>query len=134
MTTELRRGEKFMKIHLKGYLKDITNDEIIKIDTFAIKKDNQIIYYLDKEKYIINIVNPTQLILNRVTNEIETTLYFEDGKTKNADYLLKENNLSLKIAIRTNKILLSNQYIKINYTVIDSNNDYDYYIEMSEQI
>ena len=61
-------------------------------------------------------------------------IYFEDGKTKNADYLLKENNLSLKIAIRTNKILLSNQYIRINYSVIDSNNDYDYYIEMSEQI
>ena len=123
-----------MKIHLKGYLKDITNDEILEIDTFAIKKDNQITYYLDKEKYIINIVNPTKLILNRITSEIETTLYFEDGKTKNADYLLKENNLSLKIAIRTNKILLSNQYIKINYTVIDSNNNYDYYIEMSEQI
>ena len=123
-----------MKIHLKGYLKDITNDEIINIDTFAIKKDNQITYYLDKEKYIINIVNPTKLILNRITSEIETTLYFEDGKTKNADYLLKENNLSLKIAIRTNKILLSNRYIRINYSVIDSNNDYDYYIEMSEQI
>lgn len=132
MTTELRRGEILMKIHLKGYLKDITNDETTKIDTTAIKNHQKITYYLDKEKYILKITSPTKLILNRTTKEIEMNLYFDINKVLTADYHIKENNLSLGIDIRTNKIEINDNYIKIQYTVIDSNNDYEYYIEMSE--
>jgi len=132
MTTELRRGEILMKIHLKGYLKDITNDETTKIDTTAIKNHKKITYYLDKEKYILKITSPTKLILNRTTEEIESTLYFDMNKVLTAEYTIKENNLSLGIDIRTNKIEITTSYIKIQYTVIDSNNNYEYYIEMSE--
>ena len=132
MTTELRRGEILMKIHLKGYLKDITNDETTKIDTTAIKNHQKITYYLDKEKYILKIISPTKLILNRTTKEIEMALYFDINKVLTADYYIKENNLSLGIDIRTNKIEINDNYIKVQYTVIDSNNDYEYYIEMSE--
>lgn len=132
MTTELRRGEKYMKIHLKGYLKDITNDETTAIYTTAIKNHQKITYYIDKEKYTLKIITPSKLILNRVTEEIESTLYFEMNKVLTADYYLKENNLSLGIDIRTKKIEMTDNYIKVQYTVIDSNNDYEYYIEMSE--
>ena len=132
MTTELRRGEILMKIHLKGYLKDITNDETTKIDTTAIKNHKKITYYLDKEKYILKITSPTKLILNRTTEEIESSLYFDMNKVLTAEYTIKENNLSLGIDIRTNKIEITTSYIKIQYTVIDSNNNYEYYIEMSE--
>ena len=121
-----------MKIHLKGYLKDITNDETTKIDTTAIKNHQKITYYLDKEKYILKITSPTELILNRTTEEIESSLYFDINKVLTADYHIKENNLSLGIDIRTNKIEINDNYIKVQYTVIDSNNDYEYYIEMSE--
>ena len=132
MTTELRRGEILMKIHLKGYLKDINNDETTKIDTSAIKNHQKITYYLDKEKYILKIISPTKLILNRTTKEIEMALNFDINKVLTADYYIKENNLSLGIDIRTNKIEINDNYIKVQYTVIDSNNDYEYYIEMSE--
>lgn len=132
MTTELRRGGIFTRIHLKGYLKDITNNKTNNIDTTAIKTNKKILYYLDKEKYTLKIVSPTRLILNRNTYEIDSTLYFELNKEIPANYIIKENDLSLEINIRTNKIEINDKYIKILYTVIDSNNNYEYYIEMSE--
>ena len=93
-----------MKIHLKGYLKDITNDETTTINTPAIKNHQKITYYLAKEKYTLKIMSPTKLILNRQTEEIESTLYFEMNKVLTSYYTIKENNLSLGIYIRTNKI------------------------------
>ena len=132
MTTELRKGGNFTKIHLKGYLKNITNNETTKIDTIAIKNNQKLSYYLDNEKYILKITTPKKLILNRTNNEIESTIYFELDKMIPALYIIKENALSLEINIRTNSIELNEKFIKILYTVVDSNNDYEYYIEMSE--
>lgn len=132
MTTELRRGGNFTKINIKGYLKDITNNETTTINTTALKKNQKLSYYLDKEKYILKIISPTKLILNRQTNEIDSTLYFELNKVVPAIYIIKENNLSLEINVRTNKFELSESYIKVSYTVIDSDTNYEYYIEMSE--
>ena len=132
MTTELWRGGILTKINLKGYLKNLTNNEKTIIETKAIKNNQKISYYLDKEKYNIKIISPNKIILTRTTNEIDSTLYFEINKTHQAIYLIKENNLSLEINIRTNNIEITDKHIKITYTVIDSNNDYEYYIEMSE--
>ena len=132
MTTELWRGGIFTKINIKGYLKDITNNETTKINSKAIKDKQKLSYYIDKEKYTLKISSPTKIIINRSTKEIDSTLYFELNKVLLASYMIKENNLSLDISIRTNKIELNENYIKILYTVIDSNNDYEYYIEMSE--
>jgi len=132
MTTELRRGGIFTKIHLKGYLKDITNKETTNIDTSAIKNNQKLTYYLDNEKYNLKIITPTKLILNRTTKEIDSTYYFEINKILTVDYTNKENNLSWCIDIITNQTQISDSYIKIKYTVIDSDNNYEYYIEMSE--
>ena len=111
MTTELRRGGNITKIHLKGYLKDITNNETTNIDTLAIKNKDKISYYLDNEKYIIKIISPTKLILNRTTNEIDSTLYFELNKILTTDYTIKDNNLSLGIDIRTTNLEINNNYV-----------------------
>lgn len=132
MTTELKGGGILTKLNIKGYLKDITNNEITKINTKAIKVKNKISYYLDQEKYTLKIISPTKLILKRSTKEIDSIIYFEENKILPSDYSLKDNNLSLNIDIRTDKINLNNEFIKISYTVIDSNNNYEYYIEMSE--
>lgn len=132
MTTELRKRGDFTKILLNGYLKDVTNNEEILINTPAIKNNKKLTYYLNNEKYTLQIVSPKKLILNRTNKEIDSTLYFELNKIVPAIYNIKENNLSLEIDIRTNNIILNDKHIKILYTVIDSNTNYEYYIEMSE--
>ena len=132
MTTELRKRGDFTKIIINGYLKNITNNEEMLINTHAIKNNNKLIYFQNNEKYILQIVSPKKLILNRFTNELDSKLYFELNKVLYATYNIKKNNLSLKIDIRTNNIELNDKYVKITYTVMDSDIDYEYYIEMSE--
>lgn len=132
MTTELRRGGIFTKINLNGYLKNITDNETIKINTNAIKAKQKISYNLENEKYILHIISPTKLILNRTTNEIDSTFYFELNKVLPTIYTIKENDLSLEIEIKTEKIEITDKYIKIIYAISETGNQYEYYIEMSE--
>lgn len=132
MTTELRKRGIFTKIVLNGYLKDITNNEKILIKTPAIRNKETLSYFQENERYKLQIVSPQKLILNRSTKEIDATLYFELNKVVPADYIINGNNLSLKIDIRTNNIEINDKCIKITYTVMDSNINYEYYIEMSE--
>lgn len=121
-----------MKIHLKGYVKDITNNEITKIDTNAIKTKNKISYQTNKEYYTLHMPSSEKLILNRKTNTIDCTYYFIQNKTIPSIYCIKENDLSLEFNIRTDNIEKTNNHIKINYTVTDTNNKFEYNIEMSE--
>ena len=121
-----------MKISIKGHIKDITSDEINSFKTKAIKTKDKISYIIDNEKYILKINSPEQLILNRETDEISSTMYFELNKTKSSIYSIKNQNINLDINVRTNKIKVADNFIAINYTITDSNNEYEYKIEMSE--
>ena len=47
----------FIKINIKGYLKNITENTQELIDTTSIKKDNKISYIIDNTKYILIIEN-----------------------------------------------------------------------------
>lgn len=132
MVTELCKGGIFTKINLKGHLKDITNNEITKINTSGIQQQKKLSFYLDNDRYILKIISPTKLILTRTNDEINSNIYFEENKILPALYTIKENDLSLEIDIKTESINLTDNYIRISYTVIDSNTKYEYYIEMSE--
>lgn len=112
----------------------ITNEEeTIQYKTKAIKQDNQIKYIYKDEIYILTIITPKKLILKRSTPQMESTIYFEENKTLKSLYNIKDKNISLKIEIKTKKIKITNKKIEILYTVIDSNTNYKYYIEMSDK-
>lgn len=120
-----------MKIKLNGYIKDMEKNEVTKIHTQAIKTKNKISYQVNQERYTLYL-SSEQFILNRNTDTIDCTIYFEQNKTIPAIYHIKENDLSLEINIKTNLIERTDNHIKVNYTVIESNNNYEYKIEMSE--
>lgn len=121
-----------MKIHLKGNLKNIDTKENLIIDTIAIKTKDKLSYQQDKDIYKLKIVSPKKLILNRQNTSIDCTYYFEENKVIPSIYTIKENNITLEINIKTNLLEINNNKIKIKYTVIDSNQEYEYNIEMSE--
>ena len=52
---------------------------------------------------------------------------------KSAIYNMKEQEISLEIDIKTKKIEQVENRIQILYTVVDSNMDYEYIIEMSDE-
>lgn len=121
-----------MKIIIKGYLKNLTENETNSFQIPAIKRKNKISYIINNEKYTLNILPTNKLILIRENNEIKNTLYFELNKTLSSVYTIKENNLTIEIAIKTLNIVIKENTINIIYLVKDSNNKYEYNIEMSD--
>ena len=121
-----------MKVNLISILKNKTENQEAKDTIVAMKEKNKITYKIEDFKYIIKIISPNSLILNRNNKSIECTMYFEQSKVIPAIYTLKEEGYNIEINIKTNKIHIDNELIEIQYEVKDSNTSYEYHIEMSE--
>lgn len=121
-----------IKIKIKGFLKDIDEGTITNIDTFGIKNKNKITY---KEETVTNTIlqEEDKLILIRENDEFKNILIFDLNKETISEYLLKENDLTIELNIKTNLVEIDNNYIKVRYLVIDSDNEYEYNIEMSDK-
>ena len=121
-----------IKIKVKGYLRDIDEGTITNIDTFGIKNKNKITY---NEETVTNTIlqEDNKLILIRENNEFKNILIFDLNKETISEYLLKENDLTIELNIKTNLVEIEDDYIKVRYLVIDSDNEYEYSIEMSDK-
>lgn len=122
-----------MKIQVKGQIKDLTNNTTTTFETIAKRTKNKLSYSIDNEEYTLHYKDPNQLILNRETEKINSTLYFKQEKITASIYHIKENDITLEINIKTNHIIISDKVISISYTVLDSNTKYEYRIEMSDE-
>ena len=121
-----------IKIRIKGFLKDKDEGTITNIDAFGIKNKNKITY---NEETVANTVlqEDDKLILIRENDEFKNILIFDLNKETISEYLLKENDLTIELNIRTNLVEIDDNYIKVRYLVIDSDNEYEYNIEMSDK-
>ena len=121
-----------IKIRIKGFLKDIDEGTITNIDTFGIKNKNKITY---NEETVANTIlqEEDKVILIRENDEFKNILIFDINKETISEYLLKENDLTIELNIKTNLVEIDNNYIKVRYLVIDSDNEYEYNIEMSDK-
>ena len=121
-----------IKIRIKGFLKDIDEGTITNIDTFGIKNKNKITY---NEETVTNTIlqEEDKLILIRENDEFKNILIFDITKETISEYLLKENDLTIELNIKTNLVEIDDNYIKVRYLVIDSDNEYEYNIEMSDK-
>ena len=121
-----------IKIKVKGYLKDIDEGIITNIDTFGRKNKNKITY---NEETVTNTIlqENNKLILIRENNDFKNILIFDLNKETISEYLLKENDLTIELNIKTNLVEIEDNYIKVRYLVIDSDNEYEYNIEMSDK-
>lgn len=121
----------FIKIKLKGYLKNINEKKTEIIDTTAIKKNNIISYKIDNILHKITILN-NKIVLTRSNEQFSHQLSFEPTKEYITEYYIKELNTSINIKIKTNNLIIENNRIIINYRIIDSEEEYLYLIEMSD--
>ena len=121
-----------IKIKVKGYLRDIDEGTITNIDTFGIKNKNKITY---NEETVTNTIlqEDNKIILIRENDEFKNILIFDLNKETISEYLLKENDLTIELNIKTNLVEIEDNYIKVRYLVIDSDNEYEYSIEMSDK-
>lgn len=72
------------------------------------------------------------MVIQRNNDLINSTLIFEKGKKSSSFYQIKKEDITLEINLKTKYLKISDNLIDIAYTIIDSNTDYQYKIEMSD--
>ena len=125
-----RKGET-MNIKITSILKNLKENSIIKEEAIAKKEKNKITYKTKEFNYILKIISPKQIIINRKSADINCTMYFNLNKTTSSDYTIN-NEYNLEINIKTTLLKKTENKIKIQYTVIEAETNYEYQIEMSE--
>lgn len=123
----------FIKIKVKGYLENLTENKKDLIDTKAIKNSNTISYIIDKTKYKI-IIGKNKITLLRENDEFTHGMLFEENKTNKSEYYLKESNYSLEFNILTTNLSIDKNKINITYKIIESDNIYNYVLESSDNL
>ena len=118
----------FIKIKVKGYLKNITENEIINFEEKAIKNKDKISYVSDGIKTILKKDN-NDLVLIREGNDFVNTFLF-NNKNSRCNYLLKENGLDVNIDIKTITIDIGGNNVLVKYVVLDSECEYEYKLEI----
>lgn len=123
----------FIKIIVKGYLKNLTEKEEELINTNGIKKSNTISYIQNETKHKITI-NNNKITLLRENNEFSHGMIFEENKKHKSEYYLKESSYSLEFTIQTTKLIIDKNKIDITYKILESDIVCNYVIEMSENL
>ena len=122
-----------IKIKVKGYLKNLTENTEEIINTKALKNSNIISYITDNIKYKL-IVDKNKVTLIRESNEYSHGMIFEENIQHKTDYYIKATNYSLEFNIVTTKLIIDKNKIDITYKIIESENIYNYVLEMSENL
>lgn len=122
---------KKIKKLIKGYLKNITENEIELIKEKAILAKNKLTYIKDNVKHTI-LIKEEEIILLRESEDFKNILTFSKNRSILSQYIIKENNLCLQIEVKTIDIKLNEQEIYIKYEIIDSNTIYEYKINMED--
>ena len=122
------------KIRIKGYLNNITEDTNEEFEVLGIRNKNKISYIIDNTKYNIKIIDNNKLLFIRENNEIRHSLLFIPNQNIISNYLVKENMLDLEIEVKVISLIINDKEINIKYLIPDSNNLFEYKIEMSENL
>lgn len=123
-------GVVFIRIKVKGYLKNITENEIFEFEEKGIRNNNKVTYSSDGVKNTIKI-NTNEVMLTREGNDFVNTFVFKE-KNSSCNYLLKENNYDVDIDIKTIMLDNDDNSVYIKYLITDSECEYEYKIEMSD--
>ncbi len=110
-------------------MKNITENKDNIIDTYAIKNKNKISYLDDNTSYKITIIDK-EIMLIRDNEEFTHRFMFNIDKITQSEYYIKELNTSIKVKVKTNKIIQNEKKIMIEYEIIDSNDKYSYTLDM----
>ena len=123
-------GSDIIRIKIKGYLKNITDNEIFEFEEKGIKNKDKITFNNNNVKYSIKC-NNSEIILIRDGDDFINTFVF-NKKNSNSNYFLKENGYDMDMEVITSNIEISDELIYIGYEIISTSCKYEFKIEMSE--
>lgn len=122
-----------IKIKVKGNLQNLTENTEELINTKGIKNSNIISYIVDDTKHKL-ILDDNKITLLRENDEFSHGMIFIENMTTPSEYYLKESNYSLEFNILTTKLIFDNNKINITYKILESENNYNYVLEVSDNL
>lgn len=120
-----------IKTKVHGYLKNLTDHTLEEFNTTCKINNNKYIYNEQETTYTIKKHEET-VIFTRENSEMIHTMLFTKEKITKSEYYLKEFNNSLEFNIKTTKLEMTDNKFVINYQVLETNNEYEYIIEMGD--
>lgn len=126
-------GGAIIKKKLKGYIKNITENEQTKINTTAIKTTEELKFLLDSTQNKLQIKKDKAILVRKDTEKEMTFTFCKDTKTEIKIKLL-ENGLYVKVPIKTTNLEITENNINIFYTIIDNNIEYELKIQLEDEL
>lgn len=123
-------GSGIIRIKIKGYLKNNTDNELLEFEEKGIKIKNKIIYYNNNVKNTIKF-SDKEIILVREGNDFLNTFVFNINKSY-SNYLLKENNYDIDLDVNTSIMNVSDNSIYVKYLIVETKCEYEFKIETSD--
>lgn len=120
-------GGEIIRKKINGYLKNITENKIEKINENAILTKNKLTYIKEEIKYTI-IYKEKEIILIRENKDFKNILTFSKNRSILSEYIIKESNFSVFIEVKTLELIQNKKDLYIKYKIIDSDTIYEYKI------
>ena len=112
-------GSDIIRIKVKGYLRNITDNEIFEFEERGIK-------------YSIKC-NDNEIMMIRDGNDFVNTFIFNTNSSK-SNYLLKENGYDMDMEVNVSNMESNDKLIYIEYEIVSTSCKYEFKIEMSEML
>lgn len=122
----------FIRILIKGYLKNISENEIVNFECKGIKNKNKVTYVDNDVRFNIKINDDNVMLIRDGTDFINTFIFDKNKKNSISNYLIKENNCDVDIDIDVIDLKIDDDIIYIKYLISETNCIYEYKLEMSD--
>ena len=119
----------FIKVKVKACLKNITEKTEEIVEGYGVRNKNKLTYH--HNDMIIRLeIQKNSLKLIREDNNFIHTFNFKLDKETNSEYYIKEYHTNLIVKVVTTKLSIDDNNITINYIIKDSNDEYNYILDM----
>lgn len=123
----------FIKVLVKGYLKNISENIMNSFEYKGIKNKNKISYIDDDGVKFTVKVDSSLVVINRDGKDFINTFVFDFVKNKSScNYFIKDNNYDIDIMVDIIDFKVDSSVIYIKYLIVDSDCIYEYKLEMSD--
>ena len=122
----------FIRILIKGYLKNISENEIVNFECKGIKNKNKVTYVDNDVRFNIKINDDNVMLIRDGADFINTFIFDRNKKNSISNYLIKENNCDVDIDIDVIDLKIDDNIIYIKYLISETNCIYEYKLEMRD--
>ena len=122
----------FIRVLIKGYLKNISENEIVNFECKGIKNKNKVTYVDNDVRFNIKINDDNVLLIRDGADFINTFIFDKNKKNSISNYLIKENNCDVDIDIDVIDLKIDDDIIYIKYLISETNCIYEYKLEMRD--